>query len=123
MCRSVAVSNIRAIQNFPSAWASFVPKLTTMFTVTETKILGVTHVAFISHLLTNPLEHGDAIVQHDSGLQILADVYVTLLECNSDKSTCNPTEREKEKETETEGRYETRDETRDEMRNETRDLM
>ena len=49
-----------------------------MFTVTETKILGVTHVAFNCHLLTNPLDHGDAIGQHDSGVQILADVYVTL---------------------------------------------
>ena len=27
-------------------------------------------------MLTNPLEYGDAIVQHDSGVQILADVSV-----------------------------------------------
>ena len=43
----------------------------------QTKNFGMTHVAFLRRVLTNPLEYGDAIVLHDSGLQILAGVSVT----------------------------------------------
>ena len=54
--------SLRSIPQFPSAWASFV----------------LSHVAFLRRVLTNPLEHGDAIVQHDSDVQILASVSVAL---------------------------------------------
>ena len=76
MCGSVPVTSLRAIQHSPSAWAGFVPKLTTTLTVTETIIPVLTHVAFLRRMFTNPLEYGDAILQHDSGVQILADVSV-----------------------------------------------
>ena len=58
----------RAVQHSPSAWASFVPKLTKMFTVAETNVP--------RRVLANALEYGDAIVQHDSGVQTLARVSV-----------------------------------------------
>ena len=64
---------LRAIQHSPSAWAGFVPKLTTTLTVTETKAPVLSHVAFLRHMLTNPLEYGDA-----SGVQILADASVAV---------------------------------------------
>ena len=60
----------------PSAWAGFAAKLTATLTVTETKISVLAHGAFLRHMLTNPLEHGDATIQHDTGVQILADVFV-----------------------------------------------
>ena len=75
MCKSVTVSSLHAFQHSSSAWACFVPKLTSTLTVTE-KILGITHVASLCHLLTT-LEHGDAIGQPDHVVQILADVFVT----------------------------------------------
>ena len=76
MCRSVTVSSLCATQHSPSAWADFVPKLTSTLTVTENKkILSQLMLHFFAILLTNPLEHGDAIVQHDSGVQILSDVF------------------------------------------------
>ena len=37
----------------------------------------ITHVAFLRHLLANPLEHGDSTGQHDHDVQILTDVFVT----------------------------------------------
>ena len=44
-------------------------------TVAEAKNPVSAHVAILRHTLTNLLEHGDAIVPHDSGVQILADVF------------------------------------------------
>ena len=41
------------------------------------KIFGIIHVASLRHLLTNPLEHRDAIGQPNHVVQILADVFVT----------------------------------------------
>ena len=77
MCRCVTVTGPRAVQHLPSAWAGFLPKLTTTLTVSETKNNPVlSHVAFLRRKLTNPLEYGDAIVQPDPGVQILADVSV-----------------------------------------------
>ena len=75
MCRSVAVPSQCATQHSPSAWAGFAPKLTTTLAVTETKIPVLVHVTFLRCTLANPLEYADAIVQHDSGVQILADVF------------------------------------------------
>ena len=58
-----------------SAWIIFAPKLTTTLTVTEKTIPVLAHVAFLRRTLTNPLKHGDAIAEHDCGVQILADVF------------------------------------------------
>ena len=62
------------------SWPTFVPKLTSTLTGNENKkILGMTHVVpFLRHLLTHPLERGEAIGQHDFGVQILTDVHVSL---------------------------------------------
>ena len=62
-----------ATHNFPSAWAGFAPKLTTAPGLTTT--LAVAHVAFLRRTLTNLMDHGDAIEQHVSSVQILADVF------------------------------------------------
>ena len=56
MCKSVTVSSLRAFQHAPSAWANFVHKMTSTLTVTENKNIGTTHVAYLRHLLTSPLE-------------------------------------------------------------------
>ena len=78
MCKNATVMCLRAIEHSSSAQTSFVPKLTTMFTVTETKILSCRTLHSFD-VLTKPLEYGDANVQHDSGVQILACVSVLLL--------------------------------------------
>ena len=59
---------------FPQAWASFVPKVTTMFTVTKNSCLRSRCVS--SPYAHQSLGYGDAIVHHDSGVQILAGVSV-----------------------------------------------
>ena len=71
------MTNLRAIQHSPSAQAGFVPKLTTTLTVIGQKNPVSSHVALLRRMLTNPLVYGDAIVRHDSSVQILADVSVT----------------------------------------------
>ena len=57
-----------AIQHSPSAWANFVPKLTSPNTVHETKKPVKAHVACLLHVLTHALDHG---------VEILADVFNT----------------------------------------------
>ena len=66
MCRSVTVPSLRATQHSPSAWANFAPKLTTMLTGYRSKNPVIAHIAFLRRVVTNHLEHGGAIVQHDS---------------------------------------------------------
>ena len=75
MCRSVTVTSPRAIQHSPSAWAGFVPKMTTMLTVTEKNPCIISR-CILRRMLTNPLEYVDAIAQHDSSMQILPGVSV-----------------------------------------------
>ena len=77
------MSSLCAFQHSPSAWANFVPKLTSTLTVTENENLGITHVKFLRHLLTNPSEHGDSTKQDDHGVQILADVFTCSAEPQS----------------------------------------
>ena len=68
-------SSVCAIQHRSSTRADFPPKLTTTITVTETEYLS--KLTLLDHLLTNPLGHGDPAGQHDHGVQVLADVFVT----------------------------------------------
>ena len=60
----------------PSAWAGFAPKLTLMLTVAGKSCLGSRSI--LCRVLTNLLEHGCAINQHDTGVQILVKVSVAL---------------------------------------------
>ena len=48
------------------------PKLTTTLVVTENKKPDLVHFAFLRHTLANPSEQRDAIIEHDSGVQILS---------------------------------------------------
>ena len=89
-CARVQQCEVYVRSNTPLSWANFVPMLTSALTVAENqKFLGTTHIAFLRHLLTNPLEHGDAIGQHDLGTRILTDVHVALHDASiSTTGTC-----------------------------------
>ena len=68
--------SLRVAQHFPSASPGFAPKLTMMLTVAEKSCLS-SH-SILHRVLTNLLEHGCAIDQHDTGVQILVKVSVAL---------------------------------------------
>ena len=76
MCRSATVSSPRVTQHSSSAWAGFAPMLTVMLTVAEKSCLGSRSV--LRRVLTNLLEHGCAIDQHGTDVQILVKVSVAL---------------------------------------------
>ena len=64
--------SLRATQHSPSAWAGFAPKLTMMLTAAEKSCLGSRSI--LRRVLTKLLEHGCAIDQHDTDVQILVKV-------------------------------------------------
>ena len=76
MWKSATVPSLRVTQHSPSAWAGFAPKLTMMHTVAEKSCLSSRSI--LRRVLTNLLEHGCAIDQHDTGVQILVKVSVAL---------------------------------------------
>ena len=68
--------NLRVTQHSPSAWASFAPKLTETLTNAEKSCRSSRSI--LRRVLTSLLEHGCAIDQHDTGVQILVKFSIAL---------------------------------------------
>ena len=64
MCRNVTMMSLRTIQHSPSAWASFVPKLTTIITVAETKTLS--YLTLRSFAMCSPIPRNMATPSYNT---------------------------------------------------------